>query len=772
MTQLSDIVEALKERRALQWLVAYLAAAWGLTEATGFAIDNYGVSRRLLDVLIFLLAVGLPTLLVLIWYHGAKGHQRVHRVEGFLLVALAAVAVTGGLAIGQRPVSDATFADSVESADLGQGSVAVLPFRNSVADATMSWLDRGIAELISTHLAQIEDLRVVGGQRLFDLLRQAGVEDSNRIPSGLEGEITRRAGARYMLTGAVFGRPDDMTITATLADSRTGEIAASTNARGSDIYALVDQVSTAMSSQIAGKAIERGELASVAQLTTASLEAYSEYRKGRDALLRWLSREAIEHLERAVELDSTFALAQFHLGTAHFQSGNFPEAFRNWGAAQEHLTAASERDRLFIEGVTTTPTDPEAGLSILRELIRKYPDEKDARLFVAGILDDLDPGSEEVRRLLEDVVRLDPFFAPAYNNLAYFEAEHGSIERADSFVSRYVALEPDEPNPLDSRGEILEVAGRYEEARDAYRAALAKRPDFIVSLLHLARSYLVQDRPEEAREELERFRGSPVEEVRVTSALLLGDTHVWEGRIERGIALYEEAEREAVTTDRSELRFQPLTEIAEANLDMDRYGAAYEAASRYREIQPLSSLWAFVMLDSLASIGDTEGIREIQSRVAEQFEEEQVPAAGALATAIETAVELSILSARGEHERVLALADEESLGGPDFGPGHLPGWPILQALLETGRAADALKAVQDRKAPAVFLSPSHQRFDPLLQRRLQYFEARAYEALRDTARAIQLYDELIRGFGDGVAKLTVTADAPQRLARLRGEAGQ
>jgi serine/threonine-protein kinase len=762
MSWISEIMAALKERRALQWLVAYLAAGWALTEATGFAIDNYGISRRVLDVVLFLLAVGLPTLLVLIWYHGAKGHQRLQRVEAFLLAALAAVAITGGLAIGQRPTSDGAPVAAVEGADLGEGSVAVLPFRNSVADPTLAWLDRGIAELISTSLAQIEDLRVVGGQRLFDLLRQEGMEDSVVIPPGLETRITQRAGARHMLTGAVYGTPDDLAITATLSDARTGEITASANARGSDVFALVDEISTAMLDQMAGDAVERGTLAPVAQLASGDLEAYSEYRRGRDALFRFLNREAIEHLERAVELDSTFALARFQLGTAYFQSGNLPQAFQNWGAAQEHLQAASERDRLFIEGMTSLQTEPEAGLSTLRELIRKYPEEKDARLLLASILNNQQPGNDESRQLLEEAIQLDPYYAPAYNSLAYLEAGRDNFERADSLIGRYVALEPSEPNPLDSRGEILEMAGRHEEAREAYRAALVKRQDFIPSLRHLAGSYLKQDRPGDAREELERFRGSPVPDAKVTAILLVGDTYVWEGQIEEGIAHYEAADEEAILAERPDLQLQPLTELTQAHRDLDRHTAAYEAASRLRQVEPLSLQWAFVLLDSLGAIGDVEKMRSTKAEVVAWIRSE--PALEPALDNVSVVMDIHIAAAQGQDAQVLELAGKL----PDQTQMHTGvfGWPALFALLDSGKAEEALQVVNDARDPGVFGRP--QRFDPLPQRRLQYLEARAYEGMGDTAQAIVLYERFIDEFGAGVEAVAMTADAPERLARLRG----
>jgi hypothetical protein len=110
---------------------------------------------------------------------------------------------------------------------------------------------------------------------------------------------------------------------------------------------------------------------------------------------------------------------------------------------------------------------------------------------------------------------------------------------------------------------------------------------------------------------------------------------------------------------------------------------------------------------------------------------------------------------------VLELSDQL----PDAAYTAVHGWPGLFALLELGRADEVLEVVRDRQEPTVFGRP--QRFDPLARRRLQYMEARAYEGMGDTAQAIVLYARLIEEFGAGVTAVGMTADAPERLARLR-----
>jgi len=407
-------IEAVQRRRLLHWLFAYAAGAWGCTEATGFLIENYGVPQRALDVVVFLLLVMLVVVVVVAWYHGERGPQRPTRVEATLLGALLFVAVAGSVSIARAGArAHGPAAHVVAAADLGEGSVAVLPFRNGAEGPGLAWLDRGIAELLSTNLAQVDDLRVVSSQRLLDLAGQLGVPLDEGVPEGAASELIRASGARLAVTGAIFGRSGDLTVAATLSDGSTGEIRASARARGSDVLGLVDQIAAGLSEGLRVDGA-RLELRPVTSLTTADIDAYRAYDEGRRASQRYLHAEAVEHFGRALERDSTFALARFRRALSLYQLGQTSEAAREAARARDELGWASERDRLFVEAVDNFSRDTTAAVATVRELLRKYPDEKDARIIFAGLLaslrGDADP---EAHALLVETLKLDPAYAPA-----------------------------------------------------------------------------------------------------------------------------------------------------------------------------------------------------------------------------------------------------------------------------------------------------------------------------------------------------------------------
>ena len=240
--RLGALLSELRDRRAARFLIAYVVGAWVSVQVVGFFVEQGYVGRRVLDVALFLVAVLFFVVLVLVWFHGEKGHQRVRGTEGGLLAILSVIGVFGAGWLATRETT-VRVDPSLIFADLGDSSVAVLPFQNELTDPELGWLDRGVADLLATDLAQVETLRVVSGQRVVDLMRQLGEESSRVVPDHLRSQITQLAGARYMLTGRIAGSAGNVMLVASLQDVETGEIRAAARFQGPDVFGVVDNVS-------------------------------------------------------------------------------------------------------------------------------------------------------------------------------------------------------------------------------------------------------------------------------------------------------------------------------------------------------------------------------------------------------------------------------------------------------------------------------------------------------------------------------------------------
>ena len=109
---------------------------------------------------------------------------------------------------------------------------------------------------------------------------------------------------------------------------------------------------------------------------------------------------------------------------------------------------------------------------------------------------------------------MDPKNEDLLNFQSYALAKSGDFSGALAADDAYMAVRPGDPNPLDSRGDILYMAGRDDEAVAAYRKVLELKPDFsdYGEYLKLAIVYTDQKKPDMANAAFQQFaqRASPL----------------------------------------------------------------------------------------------------------------------------------------------------------------------------------------------------------------------------------------------------------------------
>ena len=105
------IIQRLKERKLVQWALAYLAGAWLVLQVLDVAAEPWGLSNGVVRGVQTLLVVGFLVALILAWYHGEQGRQRVSGPEllmigGLFALTAAVLAVFGSGREGPSGVGD------------------------------------------------------------------------------------------------------------------------------------------------------------------------------------------------------------------------------------------------------------------------------------------------------------------------------------------------------------------------------------------------------------------------------------------------------------------------------------------------------------------------------------------------------------------------------------------------------------------------------------------------------------------------------------------
>jgi len=78
---MTEFLQRLKQRKLVQWAIAYAAFAFALIQVLDVIAQRFAWPDQLERILILALAVGFLVVLVLAWYHGERGAQRVSGTE-------------------------------------------------------------------------------------------------------------------------------------------------------------------------------------------------------------------------------------------------------------------------------------------------------------------------------------------------------------------------------------------------------------------------------------------------------------------------------------------------------------------------------------------------------------------------------------------------------------------------------------------------------------------------------------------------------------------
>src|SRR3954454_2649333 len=92
---MSEFLQRMKQRKLVQWALAYVAAAFALLQGVDIIAQRFGWPESVERALIIVSCVGFFVTLVLAWYHGERGVQRVNGTELLILALL--LGIGGGL---------------------------------------------------------------------------------------------------------------------------------------------------------------------------------------------------------------------------------------------------------------------------------------------------------------------------------------------------------------------------------------------------------------------------------------------------------------------------------------------------------------------------------------------------------------------------------------------------------------------------------------------------------------------------------------------------
>src|SRR5438105_5726908 len=422
LDRLAGVWRRINEYKVVQWSVGYIALAYGIQHGIILTSESLDWPRLVSRVSILLLALGLPVVITLAWYHGDRGSQRVSGAELSIISILLVIGsllffvfvtpspqIAAGPAVQQAGVAAARNA-SLSSA--GAVSVAVLPFENLSADPEQEFFSAGMTEEITSALAKIPDLRVVARTSAFQFKDQK--RDIRAIAQALhathfvEGSV-RKAGMRLRITAQLINAASGVSV---WTDNYDREY--------SDVFAIQEDIATAIAGALRMPlGLKPGER--LVSNRTKDLKAYEDYLRVRvTGALAFNFPNATAVLEQAVARDPNFAPAWASLATRYI------------GAS------AGAQQRSSIE---------------------------EARML-------LDKAEMAARK----AIALDPRYAAGYGRLGTVQYFRGNWAEAERSLQQALALDPNDPETLLGYSNFLVNVGRVKQAAQVSQTLLSLEP--------------------------------------------------------------------------------------------------------------------------------------------------------------------------------------------------------------------------------------------------------------------------------------------------------
>ncbi len=465
------LIGRLRRRRLGQVAALYAAGAVAAMEIADILVDASMAPEPLVRWAVALAVAGFPLALAIGWFRPRRDEaidagRETYRLLPAVLIPLAVIGLGASSWWVLRPQEERPVR-----------SLAVLPLANLTGDPAQLYLVDGVHEALIAELGRVEELTVISRTSVLPY-RDADL-GASAIASAL--------GVDALVEGSVFREGDSLRITVQLVrGSPEARLWGSAFDGGvGHTLELQRRVARGISDAVRVTVREDRQGAPLAGAPIGQL-AQDEYLRGR---AQWRARSgpnlkrAVQHLERAVELEPGFALAWAALADAYVVARGYGAIDLPWDEAYARAERAARRalelDPTLGEAHASlgflrfqSDWDVEAAERGLRLGLDLNPSYAQAHAWLSSVLRAQGRGTEavaEARRARQ----LDPFSAVMNRYLGFTLAKTGNCLEARRHAATAVELDPQHPDGYWIRWTCDVLARRWdsavENANRAYR---------------------------------------------------------------------------------------------------------------------------------------------------------------------------------------------------------------------------------------------------------------------------------------------------------------
>jgi eukaryotic-like serine/threonine-protein kinase len=327
-------------------------------------------------------------------------------------IALAAIVVVAAVAIARLlPRSAQTLTD--------KDVIVLADFQNTTGEAVF---DGALKVALAVALEQSPFLKVFPDEVARDTLRLMQRDPNTPMTRQVAREIAQREGLSALVAGSIGRLGDRYVLALEAINPQSGDVVAREQTEvvsREDLLRSLGSVTSDLRQKLGESraSIQRFD-APLPRATTASLDALHAYALALDQGRIVPRREAIPHLQRALELDPDFAMAHALLSGVYANIGRSAEAPVHSRRAFELRDRVSERERFFISWryYIDALQAWDRALELARSWTTTYPREAFA-FNSLGLASAAFGQHDEAVVAFRRATELDPHFTAPYANL-------------------------------------------------------------------------------------------------------------------------------------------------------------------------------------------------------------------------------------------------------------------------------------------------------------------------------------------------------------------
>ena len=493
------LIRDLFKRRVPHWVCIYAGASFGVLQFTESVVeDRWHFSEHYVDLVLWAVPLLLPSVILVAWFHGKPGRDRdtLAKAEkigipaNLALSGIVLLAIFGDQDLG-RMTTVVTVTD--EDGEVVEETVVKPEFRKSVALFPFNlgpgigegdtWVAYAMPFALELDLMADDFFIAKGGildrnEVLFrDHLVERGFADLRDVPVTLKREVGEEAYAEFLTDGEIDRTGDLYRAVLRVYRVDDGSLEGGTELEGTDLLALVDELSVSVKRAV-GVPVRKGvEDIPVRQRLSDDDDAVEELFRGLEAaFVKADFGAAIELTTAATARDHTFAAAQYVLSQYLWIAERREAAIASMQAAMDHKHRFPKRVSYGVTGDSYEMRgDMEKAARANRKWTELYPDDLLALTNYKESLDILGD-REGVLAALETMRDLDPRNGDLLWEIAWVHEELGNDEQAVRARTDYVESFPDDATGYAGLAALQKRLGDYEAARDNLKDAVLLDP--------------------------------------------------------------------------------------------------------------------------------------------------------------------------------------------------------------------------------------------------------------------------------------------------------